>query len=49
MAKPIKFRARNPRFRIVNKCIMCGKIISMGQAICNSCNLKRKRALRGRR
>lgn len=47
MARPIKFRTKKV-FRVVNRCIMCGKIIPMGYAICNTCNNKRLRALRRR-
>ena len=45
MAKPIKFRSKK-KFEIVNRCIMCGKVIPMSKAICNACNTKRIRALR---
>lgn len=48
MAKPIKFRSKK-EFKIVNRCIMCGKVISIGNAICNTCNHKRLIALKRRR
>lgn len=37
MAKPIKFRSKKS-FKIVNRCIMCGKIIPIHKAICDTCN-----------
>lgn len=40
MAKPIKFRVKR-KFKLVNRCIMCGKVIPMDYAICSSCNKKR--------
>ena len=43
-----KFRIANSRLRIVNRCIMCNKVIPMGRAICSICNAKRIRALRRR-
>ena len=48
MAKPIKFRSKK-EFKLVNRCIMCGKIIPIRDAICNSCNTKRLKALKKRR
>lgn len=52
MGRPIRFNTKK-EFKIVNKCIMCGRIIPMGYAICGSCDKKRKEALkrllRGRR
>lgn len=45
MARPIKFKTKK-EFKIVNRCIMCGKIIPMGYAICDSCERKRKDALK---
>ncbi|HUS49341.1 MAG TPA: hypothetical protein VMZ91_04205 [Candidatus Paceibacterota bacterium] len=41
MAKPIKFKAINPRFKIVNRCIYCGKVINTG-FICSSCKTRKK-------
>ena len=38
MGRPIRFRTKK-EFRIVNRCIMCGRIIPMGYAICSSCDL----------
>ncbi len=46
MPKQLKFRASLPKVRIVNRCIMCGKSIPMGYAICSSCNAKRQTALK---
>jgi len=45
MAKPIKFRIKK-ELKIVNRCIMCGRIIPSGHAICSSCNQKRQIALK---
>lgn len=47
MATPIRFRTKK-EFKMVNRCIMCGRIIPMGRAICDSCNIKRLKALRRR-
>ena len=47
MGKPIKFKSKK-HFKIVNKCIMCGKIISMDRAICIACNNKRIKSLKKR-
>ncbi len=47
MAKPIKFRSKK-EFKIINRCIMCGKIIPVNKAICNTCNQERIKALRRR-
>ena len=47
MAKPIKFRSKK-EFKLVNKCIMCGKIIPMSSAICDTCNKKRLKFLKRR-
>jgi rRNA maturation endonuclease Nob1 len=41
MAKPIKFKTIK-EFKFVNRCILCGKIIPMGQVICNICAVKSK-------
>ena len=41
MAKPIRFKTKK-EFKIVNRCIMCGKIIPLGYAICSTCNQKRQ-------
>ena len=45
MGRPIRFRTKK-EFRVVNRCIMCGRIIPMGYAICSSCDRKRKEALK---
>lgn len=37
MGKPIKFRAINPRIRIVNRCIVCGRVTSQDRIICIDC------------
>lgn len=44
MAKPIKFRLKR-QFQIVNRCIMCGRIIPQGFAICATCNRERLKGL----
>ncbi len=49
MVKKIIVPVKSSRIRIVNRCIMCGKVIRPGQAICRSCNLKRLIALKKRR
>lgn len=41
MAKPIKFKAKFPKIKLVNKCVYCGKIIQYG-FICSSCERKNK-------
>ena len=46
MAKKIIVPAKSQRIRIVNRCIMCGKVIPVGNAICSTCNNKRVRALK---
>jgi len=38
MPKPIKFRAILPRVRIVNRCIICRKVIPWGYSICSVCS-----------
>lgn len=52
MARPIRFRTKK-QFKVVNRCIMCGRSVSRGRAICTSCNLKRidslKKSIRARR
>jgi rRNA maturation endonuclease Nob1 len=45
MARPIVFRPKK-EFKLVNRCIMCGKIIPIRYAICSSCNQKRQIALK---
>lgn len=40
MAKPIKFQAKIPRFKIVNKCVICGRVIPSDKYICGSCKRK---------
>ena len=42
----IKFKSKK-KFELVNRCIMCGKIIS-SEAICGSCSSKRIAALKRR-
>jgi len=53
MAKNIIIPTRFQRVKIVNRCIMCGRIIPLGSSICSICDRKRKEALkkflRGRR
>lgn len=49
MAKKIIIPTKSAKIKIVNRCIMCGKIIPRGYAICNRCDNKRIRALNRRR
>ena len=37
MAKAIKFKAKFPKVKIVNRCIYCGKVAPSGKFICSSC------------
>jgi len=48
MVKKTIFPIKHSKIKIVNRCIMCGKVIPMGLAICNTCNLKRLKALKRR-
>ena len=48
MVKRIIIPAKSKKIKIVNRCIMCGKIIPISSAICSTCNLKRLRALKRR-
>lgn len=36
MAPPIKFRAKFPKIKIVNRCIICGKVLPRGSIMCSS-------------
>jgi len=39
MARPIKFRPiALPRVKIVNRCMLCGRVIPSSQVICSSCS-----------
>lgn len=40
-----KFRIATSRLKIISRCIMCGKVISMDKAIRSSCNSERLRRL----
>jgi rRNA maturation endonuclease Nob1 len=37
MAKPIKFRFKK-EFKIMNRCIICGRIVSSNKIICDVCS-----------
>lgn len=41
MAKPMKFKTKK-EFRIVNRCIICGRVVSSGKIICDTCSGKNK-------
>ena len=36
----IKYRIPSQRIKFVNRCILCGRIIPIGTAICSSCSNK---------
>lgn len=41
MAKPIKFKSTK-KFKLMNKCVFCRKVIPITKTICNDCKKKIK-------